>query len=126
MNWKNYVEKKNAKTYVIPAGWDSRDTIAEQLECSPEKVDDHLRPSLRGGEVVKDTFRVWDDQLKRVVAVVAYREADKVKAPEAVLDGQVNAAIINSLKKSGLSWPAIGKKLGISADRARGVSRRSA
>ena len=82
MNWKSYVEKKNAKTYVLPPGWDSRDTIAEQLECSPEKVDDHLRPSLRSGEVVKEIFSVWDPALKRLARVIAYRET-KGQAPAA-------------------------------------------
>lgn len=128
MNWKNYVEKKNAKTYVIPPGWDSRETIAEQLECNPDKVDDHLRPSLRAGEVIKDTFRVWDDNLKRVVCVVAYREAEKSKPAQsaAIKPGQpVNAETINTLKQSGLSWGEVGKSLGITGDKARSISRRA-
>jgi hypothetical protein len=121
MNWKNYVEKKNAKTFVIPPGWDSRETIAEQLECSPEKVDDHLRPSLRSGEVVKDIFNVWDSALKRLVRVIAYREADKASPASPKADGST----IIALRKSGLGWPEIGAKLGISADSARMKHRRA-
>ncbi len=76
MNWKSYVEKQNEKTYVLPQGWDSRDTVAAQLECSPERVDEHLRPALKSGEIQKQQFRVWDKNLKRVVMVIAYARAE--------------------------------------------------
>lgn len=123
MNWKSYVEKKNAKTYVLPPGWDSRDHIAEQLECSPEKVDDHLRPSLRSGEVVKEIFSVWDPALKRLARVIAYRET-KGQAPAAATP-LANAKTIIELRSGGLGWNEIGAKLGISADSARMKHRRA-
>ena len=72
MNWKAYVEKQNERAYVLPPGWDSRDTVAAQLECSTERVDEHLRPGLKSGEIQKQQFRVWDKNLKRVVVVIAY------------------------------------------------------
>lgn len=77
MNWKTYVEKQNEKTYTLPAGWDARDKVAEALECSPERVDEHLRPGLKSGEIEKQQFRVWDSTLKRIVVVIAYRKSDK-------------------------------------------------
>ncbi len=118
MNWKSYVEKKNAKTFVLPPGWDSRDAIAEQLECSPEKVDDHLRPSLRSGEVVKDIFNVWDASLKRLVRVIAYRESGKAKeSPAAPV---ADAKTIIELRSGGLGWNEIADQLGITAAAARG------
>lgn len=115
MNWKSYVEKKNAKTFVLPPGWDSRDDIAEQLECSPEKVKDHLRPSLKSGEVEEGVFPVWDSALGRLVRVIAYREKSKG-------DGEaqpVTAKDVIEMRSGGLSWPEIGAKLGITAEAAR-------
>lgn len=77
MNWKAYVEKQNATTYTLPPGWDAREKVAEALECSTERVDEHLRPGLKSGEIEKQQFRVWDAALKKIVVVVAYRRADK-------------------------------------------------
>lgn len=73
MNWKTYVEKQNARTFVLPSGWDSRDTVAEALGCSPERVDEHLRPGLKSGDIEKQVFRVWSREVKKVVPVIAYR-----------------------------------------------------
>ena len=73
-NWTLLAEKENAKAYVLPSGWDSRDTVAVQLDCAPEKVDDVLRPALKSGKVVKQQHRIWDKQLKRVVLVIAYHD----------------------------------------------------
>lgn len=121
MNWKSYVEKKNAKTFVLPPGWDSRDDIAEQLECSPEKVDDHLRPSLKSGEVEKNIFPVWDSVLGRLVRVIAYREQSK--ATDAAQPATAKQII--ELRSAGLGWPEIGAKLGITANAARGKYNRA-
>ena len=123
MNWKNYVEKKNAKTFVLPDGWDSRDAVAEQLECSPEKVDDHLRPALKSGEVIKQQFTVWDDNLKRKTLVTAYQEAPKIR-PTPPDESQV--ATIIRMKDEGKQWAEIGLATGMSGDAARGIHRRHA
>jgi DNA-binding CsgD family transcriptional regulator len=118
MNWKNYVEKKNAKTFVIPPGWDSRDEIANQLECSPERVDDHLRPALKSGEVTKQVFRVWDEVLKKIVNIVAYQQAAKAVpvAPD--------IAAMLKLKASGKTNAEIGAAIGKSVGAVRGLLRR--
>lgn len=120
MNWKTYVEKKNAKTYVLPPGWDSRETVAAQLDCSTDKVDDHLRPALKSGEVIKQQFKVWDESQKRLVFVVAYREATKDKA---VNDISLERA--KQLKAEGKSYAQIGAELGRSGDAIRGMLRRA-
>jgi len=123
MNWKTYVEKKNAKTYVLPEGWDSRETIAEQLECSPEKVRDHLRPALQAKEVLEQRFNVWDAGLKRCVMVTAYREAAK-KQESTPTDGfDLEAA--RAMKKDGQSHAEIGAHFGLSGDAVRGKLRRA-
>ncbi len=72
-NWKPYVASMNAKTYVLPAGWDSRDTVAAQLECSTDRVRVVLAPAIKAGEVETKQFPVWDRITKRVVSTTAYR-----------------------------------------------------
>lgn len=83
MNWKNTVSKLNAKHYAFPAGWDTRDAVAEQLDCSPDRVDSLLTPGLKSGEIEKAQFPVWEPRLNRKVMVVGYRqrpaEAESVK-----------------------------------------------
>ena len=74
MNWKALVDKKNAETYVLPEGWTARDKIAEQLECSSERVPELLKPGLKDGSIVCNVFPVWDRLTKRIVRVSAYRD----------------------------------------------------
>lgn len=73
MNWKQLVDAQNRKTYVLPPGWDSREKVAEQLECSVENVRVLLGPALRSKTVETQQFPVWDDISKKVVRVTAYR-----------------------------------------------------
>lgn len=124
MNWKTFVENKNAKTFVLPAGWDSRDVVADQLECSPEKVDDHLRPALKSGEVIKQQFKVWDDGLKRLILVVAYREASKEKAVAAPAP-PIDLDVVRKLKAEGKTWAEIGEAVGRSGHSVRALLRRA-
>jgi hypothetical protein len=74
MNWKAVVEKKNAEIYRLPEGWDTRDKVADDLECSPERVSEILRPAIKAGEIEKKIFPVWDKASKRVLQVTAYRQ----------------------------------------------------
>lgn len=73
MNWKQLVEAQNRKTYVLPVGWDSREKVAEQLECSAENVRVLLGPAIRNKTVEVQQFPIWDDITKRVIRVTAYR-----------------------------------------------------
>lgn len=73
MNWKALVEAQNKKTYVLPQGWDSRDRVAEQLECSVDNVRVLLGPAIRNKTVEVQQFPVWDDVTKKVVRITAYR-----------------------------------------------------
>lgn len=73
-NWRQTVSKLNKKNFSWPAGWDTREKIAEELECSPERVSDILAPGIRSGEIEKSAFPVWDEVLQRKVMVVGYRE----------------------------------------------------
>ena len=84
MNWKQLVEAQNRRTYVLPPGWDSRDKIAEQLECSVDNVRVLLGPAIRAKSVEVSVFPVWDEVTKKVVRVTAYRlrAGEGVKAPK--------------------------------------------
>jgi predicted ArsR family transcriptional regulator len=75
MNFKRIVESSNAKTYVLPEGWTPREKVAEQLECSPDRVGQHLAPAIKEGTVEVKIFPVWDKITKKVVRVTAYRES---------------------------------------------------
>jgi hypothetical protein len=72
-NWKNVVTKINRKQYAWPPGWETREEVAEQLECSPERVSEILAPGIRNGDVEKGSFAVWDDHLHRKVMITGYR-----------------------------------------------------
>lgn len=73
MNWKTHVEKISARNYVLPPGWDSREKVADQLECSPDRVRITLAPAVKAGEIEVGVFPVWDPVTKRVVRTTAYR-----------------------------------------------------
>ncbi len=73
MNWKSLVEAQNKKTYVLPQGWDSRDRVAEQLECNVDNVRVLLGPAIRNKTVEVQQFPVWDDVTKKVIRITAYR-----------------------------------------------------
>jgi hypothetical protein len=73
MNWKNHVAKTNARTYVLPVGWDSREKVAEELECNPDRVRIMLAPGVKSGEIECAVFPVWDTITRRIVRTTAYR-----------------------------------------------------
>jgi len=80
MHWKSFVEADQAKRFVLPAGWDARDKIADQLECGVDRVGRLLAPAIKAGRVETQVFPVWDAVTKRVMRVTAYRRlADKAE-----------------------------------------------
>jgi hypothetical protein len=79
MNWKNEVNKMNAAAYSWPKGWSSREEIAEQLECSPERVREVLSPGLKAGTIETKEFKVWDGV--RLLRRPGYRKVEKGEAP---------------------------------------------
>lgn len=82
MKWKKLLSKQNARHYAWPAGWDPAEAIAEQLECSPERVREHLAPSIKAGEVEVKVFTVWDEETGRKMQKTGFRIAGTGK-PEA-------------------------------------------
>lgn len=77
MNWKSLVESSLAAANVLPEGWDSRETVATQLQCSEDRVREYLAPALKSRQVEMKVFPVWDKLTKRVVRVTAYRKLAK-------------------------------------------------
>lgn len=77
-NWKKIVSVQNAKLYKWPEGWDTREKVAEHLECSPERVAEILAPAIKTGEVEKGQFPVWDAINGRKMYLVGYRPRQKV------------------------------------------------
>lgn len=124
MNWKTLVEKQNAATYVLPEGWESRDEVAEQLECSPERVSEILRPAVKSGAVEVQVFRVWNAEQKRVVMVTAYRQRTKGDATQPVghKPGKWTPELVAQAKKrkaAGDPYSVIGAALGFSGTAVR-------
>ena len=77
MNWKNLVNKTNATTYKWPEGWDTREEVADQLECSPDRVREVLAPAIRAGAVEVKDFKIWEDG--RFVRKTGFRSAEAAK-----------------------------------------------
>ncbi len=98
MNWKNTVSKINTKHYSFPAGWDTRETIAEQLECSTDRVDTLLGPGLKSGEIEKQQFPVWDERLNRKTLVFGYRAVKKPQERKEE-DGGVDDIILDLARR---------------------------
>lgn len=71
------MEKLQAKTFVLPPGWEKQDKVATDLDCSREKVRSVLAPAIKLGDVECKQFVVFDKELKKLVRVTAYKMHDK-------------------------------------------------
>jgi hypothetical protein len=74
-NWTKKVNEINHKRFTIPPGWETKEQVAESLECSPDKVADLLKPGIQSGDIDRQEFPVWDDKRRMAVKVVCYRVA---------------------------------------------------
>jgi hypothetical protein len=82
-NWKKIVSSSNAKQYRWPAGWQTREQVAEDLECSRDRVAEVLAPAIEQGLIERKQFPVWDVVTHRKIMVTGYREIprDERKSP---------------------------------------------
>ncbi|MBU3720753.1 MAG: hypothetical protein FGM22_08355 [Burkholderiaceae bacterium] len=80
--WKTIVEKHQRESYRWPAGWDSREKVAAELECSPDRVASLLAPGIKAGTIESRPIRVWDDAQRRVVTVIGYRQVPRPGAAD--------------------------------------------
>ncbi len=76
-NWKSFVETTQAKAYVLPEGWDTRETIADQLACSSDNVRKLLAPAIKTGVVEFKQMPIWDKVTRKVKSVACYRRLEK-------------------------------------------------
>jgi hypothetical protein len=117
-NWNKTVTEINRKRYVIPEGWDTREVVAEQLQCAPDKVADLLKPGLSSGEIERQTFSVWDESRRMAIPTVCYRVASPKqpgKGPVEQIPGKPSGHIERVqraiLKYPGLSDYEVSRKL---------------
>lgn len=85
-NWKNIVSKSNSRQYRWPVGWQTREQVAEDLECSRDRVAEILAPAIEQGIVERKSFPVWDASTNRRIMVTGYREiknSEKMAKPTA-------------------------------------------
>ena len=80
MNWKSFVETAQAKEYVLPEGWDSREKIATDLGISQDAVQRMFSPLVKSGVIETGQFPVFDKILKKVVKITAYRKRETAPA----------------------------------------------
>jgi hypothetical protein len=74
-NWIKTVNEINHKRFTIPPGWETRDQVAESLQCAPDKVADILKPGIASGDIDKYDYPVWDEKRRMAVKVPCYRIA---------------------------------------------------
>lgn len=88
-NWLAVTNRINKDRYRIPAGWETKEQVAESLQCDPGRVHELLRPAIASGEVERQEFSVWDDKRRCTVRVACYRllqSQPKVEMPRVKLD----------------------------------------
>lgn len=93
-NWSKTVSRINRDRYQIPAGWDTKEQIAEGLQCAPERVADLLKPGITLGEIERQSFPVWDDGRRMAVQVVCYRVARANSANPAPVGPVLTAKVV--------------------------------
>ena len=98
MNWKNEVNKMNAAAYGWPKGWSSREEIAEQLECSPERVREVLAPGIKAGTIETKEFKIWDGG--RLLRRPGYRKVEKATPPEVAAVPKAGVEVISRKRGS--------------------------
>lgn len=104
-NWKRIVEDHSKKAYKWPSGWDSRETIADQLECSPERVAEILSRAIKDGEVEKKPITYWDENLKKKVTAIGYKQIEKKEKSEKKISATINWPPAEGIRVSRLDNP---------------------
>lgn len=100
-NWLRTVNEINSKRYVIPEGWETREQVAEGLQCDPAKVADLIKPGLASGDIERQVFPVWDAARRMALSAVCYRLAGSdpkkpVKPASGALEARIEASILRN------------------------------
>jgi hypothetical protein len=99
-NWKTKLNEVKRKRYTIPEGWETREQVAAQLECAPDRVDKLLKPGIDDGSFERRMFAVWDEARRMAVQVSCYRMAGgDVKPQGNSIDDRIRACILRNPSK---------------------------
>ncbi len=117
-NWLNVTNRINSERFQIPAGWETKEQVAESLQCSPDKVAELLKPGIASGDIERSTFPTWNEKRRLVEQVVCYREkpadapqaASKVTTPGKGPDSLQDRIAAKIRANPGLSNAAIAKQ----------------
>ena len=93
MNWKKAIDAINEEKFRIPEGWDSKETIAQELQCSPERVHDLLKNGLTSGAFEAQEFPVWDAKRRLTVRIRCYRQKSESVGIDEGLKQRIAASI---------------------------------
>jgi hypothetical protein len=72
-NWTKTVATINREKFTVPDGWDTREKVALDLQCAPDRVADLLKPGIASGQIERQDFPVWDEARRMTTRVVCYR-----------------------------------------------------
>ena len=100
-NWLRTVNDINQKRFVIPEGWETREQVAESLQCDPSKVGDLMKPGVEAGEIERALFPLWDTARRMAVSTPCYRLAGakrqtKPNPARSDLEGRIEASILRN------------------------------
>jgi hypothetical protein len=115
--WLKTINRINSNRFQVPAGWQTREQVAADLQCDPDRVADLLKPGLQSGDFERQDFPVWDSGRRMTVRVVCYRVADlkkdakeakiveakpqrEVKAPKSSSSSALEEKIIQALQRN--------------------------
>jgi hypothetical protein len=98
-NWKKTIDQINAERFTVPPGWDTKDKVAADLECAPDRVSDILKPGIASGEIERKEFSVWNPGRRMTEKVVCYRVIQE-QQPVKVKPERILAAIKANLGKT--------------------------
>jgi len=74
-NWLKAINDINKSRYIIPEGWDTKEQVAEKMQCSPDRVADLLKPGIQSGDFERQEFSVWSEARRLTERVTCYRIA---------------------------------------------------
>jgi hypothetical protein len=111
-NWLKITNRINQDRYKIPDGWETKEQVAESLQCAPDKVPDLLKAGINAGDIEKAQFPIWSDARRMAVPTTCYREAQKDQ-PQAKHD--LAGRIADAIRRfPALSNSAIAKRFHVS------------
>jgi hypothetical protein len=106
MNWQKAIDKINIEKFRIPAGWDTKEKIAEELQCSPDRVHDLLKVGLASGAFESQEFPVWDAKRRMTIRTRCYRQkTDRNNEVKESGTTSVNEAIRERIVKAIETFP---------------------